>query len=55
MKNLAELKALQQRLQEKAAAHAQAERKRRELAEQREREANPVSYTHLTLPTKRIV
>ncbi|MFN5234072.1 MAG: Smr/MutS family protein [Burkholderiaceae bacterium] len=40
MKNLAELKALQQRLQEKAAAHAQAERKRRELAEQREREAN---------------
>ncbi len=40
MKNLAELKALQQRLQEKAAAHAEAERKRRELAEQREREAN---------------
>jgi DNA-nicking Smr family endonuclease len=40
MKNLAELKALQQRLQEKATAHAEAERKRRELAEQREREAN---------------
>ncbi|MFM7484882.1 MAG: Smr/MutS family protein [Burkholderiaceae bacterium] len=40
MKNLAELKALQQRLQDKAAAHAEAERKRRELAEQHAREAN---------------
>ncbi|MFM2107344.1 MAG: hypothetical protein RLZZ513_412, partial [Pseudomonadota bacterium] len=29
MKNLAELKALQQRLQEKAAAHAEEERQRR--------------------------
>jgi len=37
MKNLAELKALQQRLQDKAAAHAEAERKRRELAEQHAR------------------
>ncbi len=40
MKDLAELKALQQRLKEKAAAAAEAERQRRELAEQREREAN---------------
>ncbi len=40
MKNLADLKALQQRLKEKATAAAEAERKRRELAEQREREAN---------------
>lgn len=40
MKDLAELKALQQRLKDKAAAAAEAERQRRELAEQREREAN---------------
>ena len=31
MKNLADLKALQQRLKEKAAAEAEAEKKRREL------------------------
>ncbi len=40
MKNLADLKALQQRLKEKAAAAAEAERRQRELAEQRAREAN---------------
>ncbi len=40
MKDLAELKALQQRLKEKAAAAAEAERQRRERAEQLEREAN---------------
>ncbi len=40
MKDLAELKALQQRLKERAAAAAEAERQRRELAAQREREAN---------------
>lgn len=40
MKDLAELKALQQRLKERAAAAAEVERQRRELAAQREREAN---------------
>lgn len=40
MKDLAELKALQQRLKERAAAAAEAERQQRELAAQREREAN---------------
>ena len=40
MKDLAELKALQKRLKERAAAAAEAERQRRELAAQREREAN---------------
>ncbi len=40
MKDLADLKALQQRLKERAAATAEAERQRRELAAQREREAN---------------
>lgn len=40
MKDLTELKALQQRLKESAAAAAEAERLRRELAAQREREAN---------------
>lgn len=40
MKDLAELKALQQRLKAGAAAAAEAERLRRERAEQQEREAN---------------
>ncbi len=40
MKDLAELKALQLRLKERAAATAEAERQRRELAARREREAN---------------
>ncbi len=40
MKDLAELKALQKRLKERAAAAAEAERQRRELAAQRDREAN---------------
>ncbi len=40
MKDLAELKALQKRLKERAVAAAEADRQRRELAEQREREAN---------------
>ncbi len=40
MKDLADLKTLQQRLKERAAATAEAERQRRELAAQREREAN---------------
>ena len=40
MKDLAELKAFQQRLKERAAATAEAERQRRERAEQLAREAN---------------
>ena len=40
MIDLAELKALQQRLKERAAATAEAEKQKRELAAQREREAN---------------
>ncbi len=40
MIDLAELKALQQRLKARAAATAEAERQKRELAAQREREAN---------------